>query len=959
MNRKPFILATLALGVLTAPAQINSPCSNGYEARAAAMLSDGNFRGCIDQCVVALKLGSNRRESLTWLQAVAAFKGGMPEASKLVGKYIKAFPNGEHIISARLMKATLTFYASDYRAAIKEFEAINPSTLSDNEREDRTYRMAYSLMQLAEYASASEMMQELAGTRRYGGAARFYEAYMAFATGDYERAVQLFALCDKSSAPGDMTDYYVGQILFRNQDYAEALNLLMPLMARKDVAPEFRAETERIVGECFYALHDDNRAMVYLNDYIDKHREDAPLSTRYIVGVERYQTGDYEDALELLAPVSNLNDKMGQSAALTMGQAYRAAGNHQAAVIAFDKAARMDFDDRLTEMAYYNYAVARVDGGRVPFGNTVQTLEDFLKRYPKSRYAENVREYLVKGYMATDDYDGALRSLNAMPNNHNAVIDAARQRVNFVLGTRALQSGNAAQAVSYLTEAMVYGASDADIEKQTGLWLGDAYYALGQYSKAAAEYKTFVASATAKDANLLLAQYNLGYSEFALRNYPAARNMFEHVVGARAATDDLKQDAYNRIGDTYYYAKELQEAKEAYEKALRIKPSAGDYPLLQIAMMQGHMADYAGKMTTLQKLIDEYPASPNRPVALTEMALTHSLTGNIPSAIALYKQIFAKYNATQHGRNALLQLAILSDNNGDTEGAKGYYRQVIADYPTSPEATLAVQDLKRIYGDSGDIMELDAFLNGIKDAPQLDATERNGIAAASLLKQARGAVSSDSRLEAAERLLTDYPDAAEAEEALAIAAKAHEDMGVPGKALARYSELEQKASSEAMLHAARIGILRASSELGDNERVIAVGENMMSSPAATGIDLPEVQFRCGMAYYNIGDSEKAERILTELSTDTANLYGTRAAFELAGHYYTAGNLESAERIAESLIDANPPHAYWLARTFILYSDILRAGGSDFEADEYLRVLRSNYPGTENDIFQMIDKRLPQ
>ncbi len=59
----------------------------------------------------------------------------------------------------------------------------------------------------------------------------------------------------------------------------------------------------------------------------------------------------------------------------------------------------------------------------------------------------------------------------------------------------------------------------------------------------------------------------------------------------------------------------------------------------------------------------------------------------------------------------------------------------------------------------------------------------------------------------------------------------------------------------------------------------------------------------------------------------------------------------------ALIDANPPHNYWLARGFILLSDILRSQGSDFEADEYLRSLRQNYPGTESDIFRMIDERL--
>lgn len=42
---------------------------------------------------------------------------------------------------------------------------------------------------------------------------------------------------------------------------------------------------------------------------------------------------------------------------------------------------------------------------------------------------------------------------------------------------------------------------------------------------------------------------------------------------------------------------------------------------------------------------------------------------------------------------------------------------------------------------------------------------------------------------------------------------------------------------------------------------------------------------------------------------------------------------------------------------MLYSDILRKQGNEFEAKEYLKSLQSNYPGHEVDIFQMIDTRL--
>ncbi len=78
---------------------------------------------------------------------------------------------------------------------------------------------------------------------------------------------------------------------------------------------------------------------------------------------------------------------------------------------------------------------------------------------------------------------------------------------------------------------------------------------------------------------------------------------------------------------------------------------------------------------------------------------------------------------------------------------------------------------------------------------------------------------------------------------------------------------------------------------------------------------------------------------------------------LAESMLAEGKNDDAKAVADEFINANPPHAYWLARGFIVLSDALRAEGETFEADEYLRTLKENYPGTEADIFEMIEKRL--
>lgn len=959
MNLKPIILALAAFAPAAAIAQINSNQATGYAARAAAMLADGNFQGCIDQCNVALKISPADREQLMWLRALAACKKNDKDAPALIGTFIRQFPASVNLQSAKLLQASIIFFNGDYARALTLFRQISRQALQPAEADDLDYRMAYSLIKLGDLGQAQKILNGLTQSQTYGNAARFYLGYIAYVNEDYPLALSLFDQTDTSCPPGDMTPYYVGQIQFKNAEYSRAIATLQPLLARTDIPSEFRDEAERVYGEALYALGDKRKALSYLSPYIERHPDDAPLSARYIVGLEAYQNGNYALAIRLLAPVADLTDAMGQSAALTIGQAYMAQDNAPAALMQFEKATHLDFDPKLTEIAYYNFAVAKIDGGRTPFGSSVTTLENFIRQFPDSPYAATVQDYLVKGYISTDDYEAALRSLNSLKNNNSPQILNARQQVNFVLGTRALQASNPESAIRYLSEAEKFSARNPEIARQTALWLGDAYYAKSDFAAAQRQYELFLKSAPANDPNRPVAQYNLAYSLFAQKKYAQARSEFEYAAQSATLPRDAKVDCLNRIGDTYYYNKDFANALQTYQKAFDKLPETGDYSLLQIAAMQGHLGKSADKISTLDNLITKFPSSSLRPAAMTEKALAQASSGRPTDAIATYGEIVTAYPATAQGRNALLQLAILHRAQGNVTRAKEYYRLVISRHPSSSEAALAVQDLKVIYGGEGEIDQLNDFLTSIAGAPQLDAVERNAIAAAGLLRKARAAESSAARLDFALQLLEKYPDAEGAEEAMEIAAKAEYDQGLADRALMRYSELEERASSPSLRHSARMGILRAARDMGDFARILSVSQSILNSSAMAGADLPEVKFIRAQALANTDSPQQAMELWQELAKTPANIYGTRAAYEIADALLKEGKLAHAATEAEDLIDANPPHPYWLARTFILYSDILRAQGSDFEADEYLRVLRANYPGTEADIFQMIDTRLPK
>lgn len=944
-------------------AQYNSPQVKGYVARASAMLAESNYQGCLDQCGMAMKLGTPEREKVMWMSAVASYRGGFADAATRLGAFMAAFPASPRLENARLMLASLTFFTGDYAAALPQLLAVSSSSLEPDAADELAYRTAYCYQMLGDYTKAADLFSRLDRSPRYADASRFYRGYAAWVQGDNALAESLLSQADTSVDPGRTAPYYLAEIAYSRGDYNRVLDLATPLLRLTDVPGSLRAEGRRLCGESLFALGREGEGLALLRQYVDEvGTEAAPASTLYVLGVDHYRQGRYDKAIETLSAIDFPNDAMGQNAALFLGLSYLADANNSAAILAFRKAIGMDFDRDATETAFYNYAVASMEGGRVPFGSSIATCEEFIRRFPRSRYAQSVQEYLVKGYMATDDYEAALRSINSLGSRQSDAVLDARQRVHFVLGTRSLSAGDAAGALTHFREADKLASRNQEIARQNTLWMADALYAMGDYSAAERNYRTYLSRAPKSDPNVATATYNLGYALFGSRHYPDARQRLLMAARSTELGDAIRADAYNRIADTYYYESTFDKALDNYRLARETSPSTGDYSMLQEAMMQGLLGRHDAKLKGLDLMADTYPQSPLAAEALTEKAQTLASTGRPAEAIAVYEQVAAAYPSAARGRNALLQLAILHFNTGNRDRALSYYRQVVSSYPSSAEASMAVQDMTRIYGEDDRIDELTAFLAGVKGAPQVDSVELSALASASLLKKTRTALSERRNADAmayASELLDRYPDSEGAEEALLILADLLHQEGRADEALRRYTELEARASGAAMNHRARMGVLAAASDLGRHDLIISTARSIRSSAASSDADMPRVNYLLACALHDSGQRSEAMEIWTSLAARPSNLYGTRAAISMAEAQRDAGRTSEAIATVNSLIDANPPHAYWMARAFILLSDLLRAEGSDFEADEYLRALRLNYPGTDADIFQMIDQRLPK
>ncbi|MCC8072456.1 MAG: tetratricopeptide repeat protein [Bacteroidales bacterium] len=979
----------LALGALPAAAQINSPAAPGYLARAEAMASLANYEGATHQLATLLQLHptASETEEGQRLAALAALAQGRDEALTLINEWMESYPASPYQADMQMARGDYWFARMSYANALSAYQAVEAEALSPMLYPTYLYRLSYSRMLLAQWDEAARGFEQVGRYADYAEASHFYQGYIAYRQGRYAEALDQLNQAG-SGELGVAAMYYRAQIYFAQGDYAKAAPLARQLVDARAI-PEFQSEAARVAGESLYNIGRDTEARPYLELYA-KDPDASQPSAFYILGQMAYSQQDYTATIEYLRRVVGLDDAMGQSAYLTLGQAYVKTGNLNSALMAFDKAYKIDYDLTITEAALYNYAVARMDGGRVPFGNSVALLEDFLRRFPTSSYASEVQEYIIAGYLTDNDYENALRSINAMT-APSAKALAAKQRVLYVLATRDYSAGNLSQALTRFSEAATL-PDDNSLARTCQLWQATCLYDLDQPGKAADLLTRYIKDASASDPNLTLARYDLGYAYYADEGYAKALSEFKRVMDASDASQQMKADAAARAGDCLYFQNRWDEAATYYQRAYDLNPSSADYALYQIAIMKGLQRRHREKIDDIDRLIATYPSSGLIAAAMLEKAESYAALGEQGQALKAYQELVDRYPATSYGRNGMLQMAITLNTMGQRDKAIDTYRQVITTYPSSEEARLASDDLKRIYADEGRLSEYMAFIQTVPNAPQVDTDELDTLAFQSAenlyitaddtsrltsylnqfpsgayrpqayyyMAQAAAAQGQDRQaIEWADKVITSYPDASVVEDALLVKAEAQASLGMGERALDTYRQLQQRASGAQLLQAARLGVMRQASALGRHGEALEAADQLLATSAATNTYANEIHYTHAAALAALGRPKEAETEWKTLAANPADLYGSMSAVAQASSLLDRGEYAAAQKAIDAFINANPPHQYWLARGFIVLSDALRAQGNDFEADEYLRSLRSNYPGNEQDIFNLINQRLPE
>lgn len=930
-------------------------------------------------------------DEVDYMLACTAYELKEPERLEKLNAYLEKHPDSRYANRVYSLIASVYFSEEKYEETIEAFDRCDIGLLSDEERDACTMRLATACLKLNKLKDASiwfSMLEEVSDT--YYPDAVYYLAYIDYVQGKDNDALNGFRRVEKHKTYGLLAPYYIAEIYLRNNNYEEAKKIAENYIANHP-GEENITQMQRIRGEACYGLNLYDDAVKSLEVY-HSSMKNPDRKASYELGMSYYQTGVYSKAAECLGEVTSVNDALTQNAYFHMGLSYLQLMERSQARMAFEQASSADFSRTIKEQALYNYALCIHETSYSPFAESVTVFERFLNEFPNSPYVDKVNDYLVEVYMNTRSYTAALRSIEKISHPGDRILEA-KQKLLFRLGTQAFAQAAFSEAVGYFSQSLQLGRYNQQTKADAYYWRGEAKYRLSQYGDAAndlRQYMEFAVDRRSKEYGLSL--YNLGYALFKQKQYDHALTWFSRCVSSEIPLETaVVADAYNRMGDCYFYVRSFDSARQQYAKALSLDPTLADYSLFQEGFVKGLQRDYSGKIETLNRLITDYPSSQYLDDALYEQGRAFIQLDDNDNAIQRYVQLTQRFPESPLSRKAANEIGLLYYQEDRYDEAIKAYKNVIATYPGSEEARLAQRDLRSIYVD---LNKVDDYMNYAATIPgnaRFEVSERDSLTyiAAERLYLRGNITEAKSSFErylqsfgdgafgvnahyylglicynqedyanAAIHLgkVMEYPDNRFSEEAMEICAgMAYNDKDY-AKALEIYKRMIDRASSQESRWKAEVGALRSAYYLKNQQEVIAMASALLAENKLAPELENEARYDRAKAFLSTGKTNEALQDLTVLGKDTRNVYGAEAKYLVAQIYFDNGETEKAEKEVLGYIEVSTPHAYWLARSFILLSDVYVKMGRELDAKQYLLSLKQNYQA-EDDIAGMIETRL--
>ena len=922
------------------------------------------------------------RANAHYYVAMCAMELFHEDAEYLLDRFISEHPENARVNTAYLEMGKYQYRQKQYGQAVSWFDRVEPGKLNSKQQDEFFFKQGYSYYQAGKLDRASQSFYEIKdGTATFSNPALYYYSHIAYEQDNYQTALEGFRQLTDNSSFAPIMPYYITQIYYLQEKYKQVTRYA-PRFVHSASAKRL-PEIARIIGDSYYQLSQYDSSLTYLQ----LHREKAGQLSRsehYQLGYVAYQLDSLDKAITHLEKVTDKDDEMAQNAYYHLADCYLRKDQKNKAKLAFEFASKLDHDPRIQENALFNFAKITFQLRNSPFNDAIKAFEHYIHQYPDSENTTQAYNYLVKAYMHSNNYEDALRSLEKL-DELDVPLQKAYQKVAYYRGLELYNNRRYEEAVGVLNKSLQYSDFDQDIAARSKYWKGEAYFQMKQYDKAAGSYNQFIMTTGAFNSDLYeKAHYNLGYTHFKLKDHSEAIKWFRKYLNFEDDKDsEYLADAYNRLGDAYFIQRTYWQAIDYYDRAIEMEVRDQDYALFQRGFALGLLSRPEKKISSLERLVENYPESNYLDDAYFEMGRSYMSLDQQQKAISYFSRIVDDYPSSNYSKRALVQLGLIHYNLDNNQKAMQYYKRVVDDYPRTEEAQDALTGLKNIYVDMNRVDDYFEYVNRLGDFARVSINEQDSLTYISAEKIYMDQDCA-SATEYFEKYLQKFPNGSFRVNAHFYMADCFDRNGEPQKALGHYLDvieqrpndfmeqslvsasrilldqeryeevlenlrsLEKLAEVQRNLVFSRVGQMRACHELDNRDCAIKMADKVLHTDKINDREEREAHYIKAKVLFHREQYEKARDDFRTIAGEVNSREGAEAKYRIAQIYYQQEEYKAAENEIFDFVEQNSSQEYWKAKSFVLLADVYKAMGDLFQARHTLKSILENYQPVDED-----------
>ena len=634
-------------------------------------------------------------------------------ADAMIEKFVTDYPTSTKQNQAYIEVAHYYFDKGNYPQALQWFDKVNTSSMSAADKEKYNFQKGYAYFIAKNNKEATKLFNQVVNSLSYGSQAKYYLGYMSYESDDYNSANQYFDQVQDKDKYKEKMGYFQADMNFKLGNFQKAIDLGLEQLPKSNA--EEKSELSKIIGESYFNLNLYDKALPYLQAYKGKKGK-WNNTDFYQLGYAYYKQNDFENAIAQFNKIIDGKDQVAQNAYYHLGECYLKLDKKQQALNAFKTASEMEFEKKIQEDAFLNYAKLSYEIGN-PYQSVPSVLNAYLNKYTNSPFKQEINNLLIDSYISSKNYIEALVLLEKNKSPENRL---AYQKVTFYRGLELYTDGNFQEAYGLFKKSIAEN-KDAKFSARATFWKAETEYNLDQYNEAMLSFKQFLnlneASATPEFKNV---HYNLGYSYFKLKEYENAIKHFSDYIVVGKDDKVRLTDAYLRLGDCNFISAKYWPAMDAYNKTIELKSVNSDYAAYQKGISYGFVGRNDRKIEDLEKFAVTYPNSQYADDALYELGNTYVNQNNEQKAVATYDKLIANYKTSSYVAKSILKQGLIYYNNNKSESALGKFKKVAAEFPNSPESLEAVATARLIYVDTGRVEE---YANWVKTLSFIEVSD--------------------------------------------------------------------------------------------------------------------------------------------------------------------------------------------------------------------------------------------